>query len=70
MAEQLQSATKDDYHRKSSKKARYRPQYKDKPAAGKPIIETASQNTNSGSNSTCNLSPEIVHGVARRGGMC
>jgi hypothetical protein len=41
MAEQLQSATKDNYQRQGSKKARYRPEYKDKPAAGKPIIEKA-----------------------------
>lgn len=41
MAEQLQSAVKDNYQRKSSKKARYRPEYKDKPSAGKPVIERA-----------------------------
>jgi hypothetical protein len=41
MAEQLQSATKDNYQRQGPKKARYRPEYKDKPAAGKPIIERA-----------------------------
>jgi hypothetical protein len=36
--EQLQSATKDQYQRKTSKTARYRPEYKDKPTAAKPSI--------------------------------
>jgi hypothetical protein len=37
----LQAATKDDHARHRSKKARYRPDYKDKPSAGKPVIRTA-----------------------------
>lgn len=43
LAEQLQSATRDAYQRTSSKKARYRPQYKDKPAAGKPKVRKATR---------------------------
>jgi len=42
-ADSLRGATKDDYHRSSSKKARYRPNYKDKPAAGKPKIRKATR---------------------------
>jgi hypothetical protein len=34
----LSAAIKDDYHRTSSKRARYRPHFKDVPSAGKPII--------------------------------
>jgi Transposase DDE domain len=41
--EQLRSATKDQYKRKASKKARYRPDSKDKPKAGKPIIRLATR---------------------------
>lgn len=37
----LQQATKDLYHRTRSKRARYRPNYKDKPSATKPILVTA-----------------------------
>ena len=37
----LQEATNDTYQRKRSKKARYRPKYKDKPAAGTPKIKNA-----------------------------
>jgi hypothetical protein len=37
----LQGAIKDDHARHRSKKARYRPDYKDKPAAGKPVIRLA-----------------------------
>jgi Transposase DDE domain len=37
----LQSATKDTHERHGSKKARYRPNYKDKPKAGKPKIRNA-----------------------------
>jgi hypothetical protein len=37
-AAKLQAATKARYRQHSSKKARYRPNYKDKPAAGKPVI--------------------------------
>lgn len=40
---QLQAATKDNYQRRGSKKARYRPDYKDKPSAGKPKILTATR---------------------------
>jgi len=39
----LQTATKDSYHRKTSKEARYKPDYKDKPAAGEPKVLTATQ---------------------------
>jgi len=39
----LQAATKDSYRRKTSKEARYKPDYKDKPAAGKPKVLTATQ---------------------------
>jgi hypothetical protein len=37
----LQSATKETYTRHASKKARYRPNYKDKPSAGKPVVRNA-----------------------------
>jgi hypothetical protein len=37
----LQAATNDAYNRKGSKKARYRPHNKDKPAAGEPKIVNA-----------------------------
>jgi hypothetical protein len=37
----LQAAVKDPYKRKRSKQARYKPNFKDKPAAGKPTILTA-----------------------------
>jgi hypothetical protein len=37
----LQGATKDHHRRHGSKKARYCPDYKDKPAAGSPVIRTA-----------------------------
>ena len=40
---QLQKATKDEYRRQGSKKARYRPDYKDKPAAGHPKVLTATR---------------------------
>jgi hypothetical protein len=40
-ATKLQGATKERYTRHSSKKARYRPNYKDKPAAGKPVVRNA-----------------------------
>ena len=43
MASQLQKATKDAYHRQRSKEARYKPDYKDKPATGKPIIRNATR---------------------------
>jgi hypothetical protein len=39
----LQTATKDSYRRKTSKEARYKPEYKDKPAAGTPKVLTATQ---------------------------
>jgi len=42
MATQLQGATKDSYKRKARKQGRYRPEYKDKPAAGKPKVVMAS----------------------------
>jgi hypothetical protein len=41
LAEQLQEATKDHYQRTRPRKGRYNPQFKDKPAAGKPIIQIA-----------------------------
>ena len=37
----LANATKDDYQRKSTKEARYKPRFKDKPANGKPDVATA-----------------------------
>lgn len=40
-ASKLQGATKDNHRRHRSKKARYCPDYKDKPAAGSPVIRTA-----------------------------
>ncbi|HEV3257648.1 MAG TPA: transposase [Gemmataceae bacterium] len=40
-ATKLQGATKERYTRHGSKKARYCPNYKDKPAAGKPVVRTA-----------------------------
>jgi hypothetical protein len=43
LAEKLQEATKDDYQRTRPKKGRYNPQRKDKPAAGKPKIQIASE---------------------------
>ena len=43
LAAQLQAAVKDKSQRKSSKQARYRPNYKDKPSAGKPKIITANR---------------------------
>jgi hypothetical protein len=42
-AENLRGATKDGYERKRSKKARYCPNYKDKPKAGKPKIRKAAR---------------------------
>jgi hypothetical protein len=41
--EQLRRATKDSYKRKTSKKARYRPEYKDKPKADKPKVQVATK---------------------------
>lgn len=38
---QLQAATNDTYCRKGAKQARYQPNYKDKPSAGKPTIVLA-----------------------------
>jgi hypothetical protein len=40
---QLRTATKDTYQRKTSKEARYKPEYKDKPAAGQPKVLTATR---------------------------
>ena len=40
-ATKLQSALKETYARHGSKTARYCPNYKDKPAAGKPVLRTA-----------------------------
>jgi hypothetical protein len=42
-ATRLGAAIKDDYQRKTSKQARYKPNYKDKPSAGKPVIVTATR---------------------------
>jgi hypothetical protein len=39
----LRAAVKDDYCRLSSKRARYRPQYKEAPSAGSPVIVDASK---------------------------
>jgi Transposase DDE domain len=43
LARQLQTAIKDPYRRKAKKEARYKPEYKDKPAAGRPKVLTATQ---------------------------
>ncbi len=37
----LSAAVKDDYHRTTSKRARYRPHYKDVPSTGKPKLKQA-----------------------------
>lgn len=42
-ATQLRAATKDRYQRRRSKRARYRPDYKDKPSAGTPEVKTATR---------------------------
>jgi Transposase DDE domain len=42
-ATKLQEATKDTHKRRRSKKARYCPNYKDKPAAGKPKVSAATR---------------------------
>jgi hypothetical protein len=42
-ASKLQGATKENYTRHGSKKARYCPNYKDKPSAGAPVIRTATR---------------------------
>lgn len=42
-ASKLQGATKESYTRHGSKKARYCPNYKDKPSAGSPVIRTATR---------------------------
>ena len=42
-ASKLQSATKDNHRRLRPKKARYCPNYKDKPSAGKPVIRNATK---------------------------
>jgi hypothetical protein len=41
--EQIRGATKDAYKRKKSKTARYKPNYKDKPAAGEPNVRSATK---------------------------
>lgn len=41
LAHRLRAATKDTYQRQTSKQARYRPDFKDKPCATAPIITTA-----------------------------
>jgi hypothetical protein len=43
LAEQLREATQDEYRRTRSKKARYNPDYKDKPAAGEPVVQDATE---------------------------
>jgi hypothetical protein len=43
LAEQLQEATLDEYRRTRPKKARYNPDYKDKPAAGEPVVQDATE---------------------------
>lgn len=42
-AAQLRGATKDGYQRRGSKRARYRPDYKDKPSAGPPEVKAATR---------------------------
>jgi hypothetical protein len=42
-ASKLQAATKESYTRHGSKKARYCPNFKDKPSAGRPVIRTATR---------------------------
>jgi hypothetical protein len=39
----LQEAVKDDYHRRSSKRARYQPRYKDAPSVTQPKIQNATK---------------------------
>lgn len=43
LAIQLRTAVKDNYHRQRSKRARYQPNYKDKPSAGRPKFLTATR---------------------------
>jgi hypothetical protein len=43
LGEKLRVAQKDSYQRKGSKKARYRPKYKDKPTAGHPKVVRATR---------------------------
>jgi hypothetical protein len=43
VGKKLQAAIKDKYRRKRPKDARYKPNYKDKPAAGKPKIQNATK---------------------------
>jgi Transposase DDE domain len=43
LTEQLRGATKDAYKRTTSKRPRYRPQYKDKPRAGRPVVRRATR---------------------------
>ena len=43
LTRELRQAIKDSYRRQSSKQARYRPDSKDKPAAGPPIIIKATK---------------------------
>jgi Transposase DDE domain len=43
LAKQLQTAVKDRYRRKARKQGRYKPQYKDKPAAGRPKVLDATR---------------------------
>jgi Transposase DDE domain len=43
LAEQLRVATLDEYRRTRPKKARYNPDYKDKPAAGEPVVQDATK---------------------------
>jgi hypothetical protein len=42
-ASKLREATKDNHKRKGSKRARYRPKYKDKPKAGRPKVRNATR---------------------------
>lgn len=43
LSRRLQAATKDGYQRRGSKRARYRPNYKDKPCATAPVIVQATR---------------------------
>jgi len=53
LAKKLQGATKDHYRRKASKAARYKPEFKDKPSAGKPNVVEATRQQRSQARRCC-----------------
>jgi len=60
----LQAAIKDEHKRYGSKKARYCPNYKDKPSAGKPVIRCATVwHKKPSSGSLSQKRHDNVHGV-------